>query len=406
MSGMLSFHYRARNAKNDVIKGSLEATSASQVISKLRAQGLVPISVSEKSDSFWERDIQIGGSGIKADELAVTVRQLSVMVANGIPLLRALSVVSEQAENKALSSSVDKVRLAVETGISFSVALARQPKVYPPLMVQLVKVGEAGGFLDTALTSIADNLEADLRLRDKIKSAMTYPIVVLMVALLGGLLILTFVVPQFEGMYAGLGGELPIPTQIMVTLSRTAVYWFPISVAVLVGFIFWYRKNKDKDGVRRVVDTIKLKVPVFGKLFQKVAIARFSRSMALLLRSGVPILQAITLVKRVANNYQIEQALNRVEESVSNGKSFAAPLLQDPIFPPMLSRMVAVGEDSGSMDSMLESLAGFYDREVETMADQLTALIEPLLVVFIGIVIGGMVISLYLPMFGIFELIN
>ncbi|MGB3413173.1 MAG: type II secretion system F family protein [Microbacteriaceae bacterium] len=406
MAELLNFNYRARNSKNDVIKGSLEASSSAQVLSKLRAQGLVPISVTEKSDSFWERDIQIGGTGIKPDELAVTIRQLSVMVANGIPLLRALSVVSEQSENKVLSSSLDRVRLAVETGISFSTALSRQPKIYPPLMVQLVKVGEAGGFLDTALISISDNLEADLKLRDKIKSAMTYPIVVLIVALLGGLLILTFVVPQFEGMYAGLGGELPVPTQVLVVLSRTAIYWVPTSFAVIVGGIFWYRRNKDREPVRKVVDTIKLRVPVFGKLFNKVAIARFSRSMALLLRAGVPILQSISLVKKVSNNWQIEQALDRVEESVSNGRSFAAPLLQDKTFPPMLSRMVAVGEDSGSMDAMLESLAEFYDREVETTADQLTALIEPLLVVFIGLVIGGMVISLYLPMFGIFELIR
>jgi len=229
---------------------------------------------------------------------------------------------------------------------------------------------------------------------------MAYPVVVLFVAILAVIAMLVFVVPTFEGLFAGFGSELPVPTQILVGLSRSAVIWVPL-LAVVIGVVsFWYSRHKNDENVRKAVDTAKVRMPIFGQLFRKVAIARFSRNLAVMLNAGVPMLQAITLVAKVANNWVIEQALLDAENSVRHGRPFAVPLAQHDVFPPMVTQMVAVGEDSGALDKMLESISVFYDREVETAADQLTSMIEPLLIVGVGLVIGGMVVALYLPIFG------
>lgn len=405
MSQPLNFSYKARNRGNDVIRGSMEAASESQVVSKLKSQGLIPIWVRQEKRSILTAEIG-GGKKVRLDEIALASRQLAVLFGNGVPLLRSLEVVSAQTDNPRLKKAFEQIKNAVETGSSLSAALSQHSEIFPPIMVNLVRVGESGGFIDQSLEAIADELEAELKLRDKVKAAMTYPIIVLGIAILGAVLIVAFVVPQFESMYQSLGGELPLPTAILLGLSRTAVFWLPILIGLIVLVYFWYRSSRNNPSVRKTVDTFKLNMPIFGNLNRKVAIARFSRSMALLLRSGVPLLQAITLVKQTSGNWVFEQALERVEDSVSKGQSFSAPLLEDPTFPPMLSRMAAVGEDSGSLDQMLENIARFYDREVNTATDQLSALVEPLLVVIVGVLIGGMVVSLYLPMFSIFELVG
>lgn len=396
------FVYRARNAAGKVIKGRLHAQNQDSAVAAVQAQGLVPVWVKDNDSLGVNKDLNIAflEKKPKLKDLAIASQQLAVMVGSGVTILRALEIVGQQTENEVLSKAFADVRREVGQGSSLSNAMERRPKVFPLLMVNLVRVGETGGFLDDALNSVAKNFESELKLQQKVKGAMAYPTVVLIVAILSVIAMLVFVVPTFQSLFAGFGSELPVPTQILVGLSRSAVVWVPL-LAVIVGFAaFWYSKHKHDDDVRRVVDTAKVKMPIFGQLFRKIAIARFSRNLAVMLNAGVPMLQAITLVSRVSSNWVVEQALIDAENSVRHGRPFAVPLAQHEVFPPMVTQMVAVGEDSGALDKMLQSIAEFYDREVETAADQLTSMIEPLLIVFVGVIIGGMVVALYLPIFG------
>lgn len=393
--------YRARNTQGKVVKGRVNAPSQNAAISAVHALGLTPLSVQDNSSLGLNRelDIKLFERGPRLKDLSITSKQLAVMISSGVTLLRALEIIGEQTENRTLAKAYADVRREVGQGSSLSMALERRPKVFPVLMVNLVRVGEAGGFLDEALESIAVNFETELKLQQKVKGAMAYPVVVLCVAILAVAAMLLFVVPTFESLFAGFGSELPLPTQILVGASRSAAIWVPILSILIVLLAYWYSKHKGDEKVRKAVDTFKVKVPIFGQLFRKVAIARFSRNLAVMLSAGVPMLQAIGLVAKVANNWVIEQALLEAENSVRHGRPFAVPLAQHEVFPPMVTQMVAVGEDSGALDQMLRSVSEFYDREVETAADQLTSMIEPLLIVFVGGIIGGMVVALYLPIF-------
>lgn len=394
--------YRARNSSGKTVKGRLHAANEASATAAVRAQGLIPLWVKDNDSLGLNKDLDIAflEKKPKLKDLAIASQQLSVMVGSGVTILRALEIVSQQTENKVLAAAFADVRREVGQGSSLSNAMERKSKVFPVIMINLVRVGEAGGFLDEALESVAQNFETELKLVEKVKGAMAYPVVVLFVAILAVIAMLVFVVPTFEGLFAGFGSELPVPTQILVGLSRSAVIWVPL-LAVVIGVVsFWYSRHKNDENVRKAVDTAKVRMPIFGQLFRKVAIARFSRNLAVMLNAGVPMLQAITLVAKVANNWVIEQALLDAENSVRHGRPFAVPLAQHDVFPPMVTQMVAVGEDSGALDKMLESISVFYDREVETAADQLTSMIEPLLIVGVGLVIGGMVVALYLPIFG------
>ncbi|MCB1273658.1 MAG: type II secretion system F family protein [Leucobacter sp.] len=394
--------YRARDARGKVVKGKLHAANEAAAVNELRVLGLTPLSVRDNASlGLLSRDLDtgIGGGKPKLRDLAVASKQLAVMIRSGVSLLRALEIMGQQTEHAGLARAFGEVRREVGQGTALSVSLERQNDIFPPLMINLVQVGEAGGFLDEALDSIADNFETEMKLQQKIKGAMAYPIVVLGVAVLAVVAMLLFVVPTFENMFANLGSELPVPTLILIGLSRSAVIWVPAVAVIVLLIALWYTRHRKDDAVRRVVDTAKVKMPVFGQLFRKVAIARFSRNLAIMLRAGVPMLQAISLVSKVSGNWVIEQALADAENSVRQGRPFAQPLAQHEVFPPMVTQMVAVGEDSGSLDQMLTTISEFYDLEVETASDQLTSLIEPLLIVLVGGVIGSMVISLYLPVF-------
>lgn len=400
-SGSSLYVYRAWNGSGKVVKGKLHAASESAAVQAVGALGLTPLSVQNNENlGLLNRELEFGsGRKPKLNDLAIAAKQLSVMIGSGLPLLRALEIIALQTEQPRLSRAFGDVRREVGQGSSFSMALERRPEIFPKLMVNMVRVGEAGGFLDESLASVSSNFESELKLQQKVKAAMAYPVVVLIIAILAVIAMLLFVVPTFEGLFAGFGSELPVPTQILVGMSRSAVLWVPI-LAVLVGIgAYWYSQHKHEDRVRRVVDTAKTRMPIFGSLFRKVAIARFSRNLGVMLNAGVPLLQAIGLVSQVSNNWVVEQALLDAENSVRHGRTFAQPLAQHEVFPPMVTQMVAVGEDSGALDSMLRTIAEFYDREVETAADQLTSLIEPLLIVVVGGVIGGMVVALYLPIF-------
>jgi type IV pilus assembly protein PilC len=321
-------------------------------------------------------------------------------------MLRALSILEEQQPNKAFQAILTETRLEVESGSALSISMAKHPEIFPPLMVNMIRAGEVGGFLDKVLVQIADNYESEVRLRGKVKSAMTYPVVVLIMAILLTIGMLLFIVPTFAGLFTSLGGQLPAPTAILVGLSNfLKIAIVPIIIFTVIFSIVWQR-IKHTDKVREIVDPLKLKMPVFGNLFRKIALARFCRNLGTMLTSGVPILQSLDIVADTSGNVVVAHAVRDVQESVRNGESLTEPLSKHDIFPPMVTQMLSVGEDTGALDTMLHKISDFYDQEVEATTEQLTALIEPLMIAFLGALVGSMIVALYMPIFKIFDLIK
>lgn len=389
------------------MKGRVDAASEAAVASRLRTLGVSPIAITEANATGLNREIDIRfGSGVKLKDLAVMSRQMSTMIGAGLSLLKTLNVLGEQTANKRLAKILTEVSTQVEAGSALSDAFRKQGDVFPPLMVNMVRAGETGGFLDSALESIATNFEKEVKLRGTIKSALTYPVIVLIMSLVSVVGMLLFIVPVFDNMFKSLGGQLPLPTEILVVLSHSMVWLGPALLVLAVVGAWWWARNKNSEKVRRKVDPIKLKLPVFGKLMKKIAVARFSRNFANMIGAGVPILQAIRIVGETSGNWVIERALIQVAESVRSGESISRPLLEHSVFPSMVTQMIAVGEDAGSLELMLEKIADFYDDEVQAATEQLTAMIEPLMIAFLGVVIGGMVIALYMPIFQISTLIK
>jgi type IV pilus assembly protein PilC len=397
----LTYAYTARDAAGKLVKGKVEAPGEGSVTQRLRTMGLSPVSIAEAPvGTGLDREINIGfGSGVKLKDLSVMSRQMATMLASGLSLLKTLNILAEQTENKKLAGILARIRDDVEAGSGLSDSMRKHEDVFPPLMVNMVRAGEAGGFIDQALDSIAVNFEKDVKLRDSIKSALTYPVIVLIMSLVGVLVMLTFIVPIFAKMFAGLNANLPIPTQILVVLSHQMVWLLPL---LLVGggvFAWWWNGHKNDLGVRQFVDPLRLKVPVFGVLAKKIAIARFARNFSNMIGAGVPILQALQIVGETSGNWVIENALTNVREAVRQGRGIAGPLEEQGVFPAMVTQMIAVGEDAGALETMLDKIADFYEDDVTAMTDQLTAMIEPIMIAFLGVVIGGMVVALYLPIF-------
>ncbi|WP_349866581.1 type II secretion system F family protein [Leifsonia sp. WHRI 6310E] len=404
-----AFAYVGRDDDGRLVKGRLDASNEAAVAARLRALGLSPVSISPaRAGTGLQMEISLGslGRGVSVKDLAVMSRQMATMVSSGLALLRALNILAEQTENKTLSASLTDIAGDVEEGTSLSQAMGRHDRVFPPLMINMVRAGETGGFLDEALDSIAENFEKEAKLRSTIKSAMTYPVIVLVMSLVSVVAMLLFIVPVFDDMFKSLGGQLPWPTEILVQVSHAMVWVAPLLVVVTVAGWLWWRKNKNTEEVRRKVDPLKLRLPVFGPLMKKIAIARFSRNFANMLSAGVPILQALHVVGETSGNWVIANALERVADSVRQGNSIAGPLATETVFPTMVTQMIAVGEDAGSLEMMLSKIAEFYDQEVEATTEALTSLIEPLLIAFLGVIIGGMIVALYLPIFNIASLIK
>jgi type IV pilus assembly protein PilC len=404
-----AFVYTGRNTSGKLIKGSLEAQSEVAVASRLVSMGLSPVSIDRASEhSGLKKEISIPGfkKKIKLKELAVMSRQMATMIGAGLSLLRSLNILAEQTENTSLARILGKVRDDVETGVSTSDAFAKHAEVFPPLMISMIRAGEAGGFLEGALDSIAINFEKEVKLKGKIKSALTYPVIVLVMSLISVVAMLVFIVPVFQKMFTTLGGKLPLPTMILVYLSQAMVWIGPLMIVIFIAFSIWWPKNKNTERVRKRLDPFKLKLPVFGILLKKIAVARFSRNFSDMIRAGVPILRALQIVGETSGNWVIQRSLEEVADSVRQGHSLSGPLSDHPVFPPMVTQMIAVGEDAGSLEVMLNKIADFYDQEVEAATEQLTAMIEPLMVAFLGVVIGGMVVALYLPIFNISKLIH
>lgn len=399
-----SFAYTSRNDSGKIVKGKVDAQSEAAALTKIRGLGLQPVTVEEaKAASGLSREITIPGfeKGVDLKSLAIMTRQLATMISSGLSLLKALSILAGQTENKKLAGILQQVSVDVEQGGALSEAFAKHPVDFPPLMINMIRAGETGGFLEGALDSLAINYEKEAKLRSAIKSAMAYPTMVLVMCVGAVALMLLFIVPVFKDMFEGFGGELPAPTQMLVTLSENMFWILPVVLVMSIAGYVWWKANRNTDAVRRVVDPLKLKAPVFGQLARKIAIARFTRNFANMLAGGVPILTALNVVGETSGNWVIAQATQRIAESVRQGQSITRPLSSEPVFPPMVVQMMAVGEDSGSLDTMLMKIADFYDDEVERMTDALTSLIEPLLIAFLGVVVGGMVVALYLPIFNI-----
>lgn len=406
MSTATAFAYTARDASGKVVKGRIEAPTQGAVLTKLRTMGISPITIEEANrGTGLNIELKIPGIGnrVKAKDLAVASRQLATMMGAGLSLIRALAILGDQTENKELARVLVLVRTEVEQGSSLSESLAKHPKAFPPLMIHLVRAGETGGFLDKSLQSIATTLEADVKLRDEVKSAMTYPVIVLIMAIVATFAMLIFIVPVFQNMFSQLGGTLPLPTQILVVLSHNMIWIVPLLVVVIVAVVAWWRANGHLEKVRARVDPLRLKLPVFGSLIQKIALARFCRNLSTMLAAGVPIIQALDIVGQTSGNWVIERAVKKVQDSVRQGKSISGPLADEPIFPSMMVQMVAVGEDSGALEIMLDKVGEFYESEVEATTKALTSLIEPLMIAVIGVIVGGMIVALYMPMFTIYD---
>ena len=403
-----TFAYKVRDHGGRVVEGQLEAEDATLVAGKLRQMGYTPIQIQKKSSTKFSADLQIPGLGgrVKLKDVAVFSRQFATMINSGLSLIRALGILSEQTENAQLCKVVGEVRLDVERGSALSAALAKHPKVFNRLYIAMVRSGEAGGVLDAVLLRLSDTIEKQVELRRKVRSAMTYPIVVLSVCIVIATAMLLFIVPQFKTIYADLGGTLPMPTQVLISISDLLKSYFPF-VVILAGIGVWlFRRWINTEDGRAKWDAFKLRVPVFGALVRKTALARFSRTLAALTRSGVGILESLEIVAETAGNEVVAVAVRDTQGAVKRGDTLSRPLAQHEVFPAMVVQMIAVGEETGALDEMLDKIADFYDQEVSATVDALTSLIEPMLIVMMGTIVGGMIISLYLPMFNIIKLIK
>ena len=400
------YEYKVRDAEGRFREGRVKADNEKAVAEKLMTMGYVPLEV-RKSGTGLQKEISFGRPRVKMKDLAVFARQLATMINAGLTLLRALSILGEQLDNPSLREVVTKAKQDVEGGHSLSSAFANDPhKTFPPFMISMTRAGETGGFLDTAMQQVAETFEADVKLRGKIKAALTYPVVVFVMAILMCVAMLLFVVPIFESMFTDLGGDLPLPTQVLVTMSGAMKFVVPTFLVLGFGFLFWWRKHKHDAKVRNVVDPLRLKLPVFGKLSHKIALTRFSRNLSTLLRSGVPILTSLDIVSETVGSVVISRAVEDVRQSVSQGDSIAGPLGRHDIFPSMVVQMISSGEEAGAVDEMLARISQFYEEEVEATTEALTSLIEPLMIAFLGLVVGGMIVALYLPIFSVFDLIK
>ncbi|MEA2435306.1 MAG: type pilus assembly protein PilC [Actinomycetota bacterium] len=402
-----SYAYRVRTKEGRVIQGKMDADGEAAVASRLRSQGLIPVQITKEAGAGMKMEISIFPEKVKLKDLAVFSRQFSVMINSGLSLLRTLNILSEQTENGKLAKTIAEVRDDVERGSSLSGSMSKHPKVFSTLFVSMVRAGETGGQLDTVLARVADNYEADYKLRQKVKAAMTYPVVVAGIAGLLVTVMLLFVVPTFANMFEGLGGTLPLPTLILLKISKAAKFIVPLGIiGSIAGFISYKRLRLSSDNFRFRADKLKLKIPIFGDLFSKVALSRFTRTLALLLRSGVPVLQALDIVAETTGNEVLTRATLEVKDSVRSGETMAAPLARHEVFPPMVVQMISVGEDTGALDSMLDKVSDFFDQEVESTTESLTSLIEPIMIAILGGIVGSMIIALYMPMFKIFDLIK
>jgi len=403
---MATYQYTVRDKSGKLITSSMEAESRRAVVDTLREKGYYIAEIKEPGSGLGA-DIKIPGLGPRKPtlrDITIFSRQFSTMISSGLPVVQSLTILHKQTESKGLQNIIKEVRTDVEGGTPLSDALAKHPRTFDGLYVNLVRAGEVSGSLETILDRVASFLEKNAELRGKIKGAMTYPTIVLIIALGITYFLLTTIVPQFAGLLTETGGDLPALTQGLIIVSNfvQSAGWL-ILVFIAIG-VFAYRQIYRTAKGRYQIDKIKLRIPVFGNLIRKAAVASFSRTFSLLLRSGVNVVEALDITKGTANNAIVEEALNNAKLAVQKGEQISQPLAAVPeVFPPMVTSMIAIGEETGAIDSMLAKIADFYDREVDEAVDQLTAAIEPLLMVFLGGIVGTIVVGMFLPMFQIVQ---
>jgi type IV pilus assembly protein PilC len=392
------FVWDAQTRKGEIKKGEMESANDASLRALLRRQGFKSINIKTKPKDLAEY-LPFLKQRVKEKDVVVFSRIFATMINAGLPLIQCLELLAQQEQNKTFKKIISAVKEDIEGGSTLSDALKKYPNVYDDLFVNLVAAGESGGILDVILQRLSSYMEKAMKLKSKVKGAMTYPASVLVISVGVVALLLLKVIPVFQKMFEGMGGELPGPTQFLVDLSAYAQkYFFVAIVVVVVAFVAFKRFYKTERGTL-IIDDLILRSPVFGPLLKKVAVAKFTRTMATMMSSGVPILEGLTIVSKTSGNKIIENALMKVRKSISEGKTIAEPLLETGIFPPMVVQMIAVGEATGALDTMLAKIADFYDDEVDAAVDAMTALLEPFMMVFLGGVVGGMIIAMYLPIF-------
>jgi len=392
------FTYRGRARGGRLITGQVEASTPLAVAAQLRQRRILATSVREKPEPLRLKIPGFGGR-VKDKDLTVFTRQIATMINAGLPLVQSLEGLASQQPNKQFQRILTKIREDVEGGSTFAASLKQHPTVFTPLYMSMVEAGEAGGFLDTVLNRLAGYIEKSMTLRRKVKGAMIYPATIITVAVAVVIFLLIFVIPTFKTLFEGFGAALPLPTRIVLELSRLVrthvVTVLGAFVGTVFGLRFYYRTEKGK----KVIDSLLLRLPVIGQLIRKVSVAKFTRTLGTLLSSGVPILDALNITAKVAGNRVVEEAILKTRSSIAEGKTIADPLGASGIFPPMVVQMISVGEQTGALDSMLAKIADFYDAEVDQAVANLTTLLEPLMIVFLGVVVGGVIIAMYLPIF-------
>lgn len=403
---MATFAYKVRDRSGKIFTGNMEGENRNSVVSRLREMDYFITSVNEKRGNILlSRQINLFNS-IKLRDLTIFYRQFATMVNAGLTLVNSLDILTEQVENKALADNIKAVKSDVEAGSTLADAMAKYPQVFSELYISMVRAGEIGGVLDDILLKIADLMEKDFALRQKIKSAMSYPSFVAVAALLMSIFMLTFILPQFVGVFATFGGELPALTRFFVTLTVLfQKYWylFFLFLAALIAAFLAYIKTPNG---KLNYDKFKLNAPIFGEISRKGAIARFTRILGTLIKSGVPILEALQVSSNAIGNLVISAAVLGAKTKIKEGQSISSPLAASGVFPPMVTQMIMVGEESGELEEMLINVAKFYDEEVDRSVEKLTAIIEPLMMAFIGLTVGTMIIAMYLPIFGMINLIQ
>ncbi len=399
---MTKFDWEARSKAGSVQKGVMEAASAAMVEAQLKRYGFTGITVKEAGKGL-SMELKIPGLGgpkkIDTKDLVVFTRQFATMIDSGLPLVQCLDILSSQQENKTFKDILVKVKESVESGSTFADALAKHPKAFDQLYVNLVAAGEVGGILDTILARLAAYIEKAMKLKKQVKGAMVYPITILSIAVIVVGVILIFVIPTFAKMFADFGGDLPAPTKIVIALSNFLVRYIVVIIALLFGIKYAIGKYYNTPNGRKVLDAFALKAPIAGPLIRKVSVAKFTRTLGTMISSGVPIMDGLEIVAKTAGNKIVEEAIYKVRQSISEGKTIAEPLAECGVFPPMVVQMISVGEATGAMDAMLNKIADFYDDEVDDAVGALTAMMEPLLMVFLGTTVGGLVVAMYLPIF-------
>lgn len=403
---MSTYAYSVRDKSGKVTKGKIEGETREAVSAKLRQSGLIILSLDE--DRFAAvTGFKIGSGSVKMKDITIFARQFATMINAGLSLTKCLSILAGQTESATMRDIVQQVGRDVESGQSLSDAMGKHPKIFPPIFTNMVRAGETGGVLDEVLLRVADFFERDAALKGKIKSAMTYPVAMGALVLIILVAMMIFVVPTFQQMFSSMGGALPAPTQLLVNISGFVRGSGGIIVVVsAVGINIAFKRWTSTPSGRFIWDGIKLRMPVFGGITRKMSLAKFTRTFGTLVTAGVPILSALDIVGDTAGNEVVARAVKKVRSAIKEGETIAKPLSESSVFPSMLVQMIAVGEETGALDAMLNKIADFYDEEVSTAVEGLTSLIEPLMMATLGLIVGGMVVALYMPMFSIISLVK